>query len=223
MFDQQPLCVPVVPAFLKTTVLHALHCMDALCNTQGLLVYALMPIIPAGPQLLELLSAFEVTRSNLLRPAGYFADFLQEPEQQQAARQLMQQVGHVTQHVYANTAVLHLLLDTVAQALQQLVEAAAQQGIQAHHEQRPVPPTSSRSGHKADGWGLPASEWQQHFVQLHPGLAVAEGAAAAAAAMAQHACELLQSVTAAHTADSSSSRSKAGGAASTGELRSHVL
>jgi hypothetical protein len=144
---------------------------------------------PAGYQLLELLSAFEVARSNLLRPAGYLSDFAGSPNQQQAAQQLLQHVGNITAPVYANSLLLEGLLYTAAQAVQQLAAAAAAAEAAAMPSRELwLQTTGSSSSSSSSGAGGGALR----FVQVQPGLAVAVDAAAQAAAMASDACKLLQ-------------------------------
>jgi hypothetical protein len=139
--------------------------------------------LSAGPQLLELLSALEVARSNLLRPAGYFADFAGNANQQQAAQQLLQHVSSVTAPVYADSRLLLQLLEASAQAVQQLtaaaVEAAALPGREVRHL------AAGSSGSSSGGGAF-------EFVHVDAGLAVSMDAAASAATMSSDACELLQ-------------------------------
>jgi hypothetical protein len=75
---------------------------------------------------LELLSSLEVTRSNLLRPAGYFADYLTDPHQRNEAVALQQYVTQLTAPLYTSRSVLLLLLQSVHEVLQQLAEATSE-------------------------------------------------------------------------------------------------
>jgi len=150
----------------------------------------------AGAALLELFSAVEVSRSNILRVGGYFADSLASstPEQAAAARSLQQAAVDITAPVYASMTLLVLLVKTVHDALQQLAAAAAAAAEAACSDSSttPMQTAGSSSQGPATTTAPPKGKCQHMWVQLDGPLLVSASTAAAAANRALQAVQRAQ-------------------------------